>query len=106
MARESQRACAPSLRATVSSPAPVARATWAVVPYWRKLNVARTASAVAAAPRAASCERPRCPTIAVSTRMYSGAERGKREPEDLAVVRRAEAAHYAVVLRTTRAPLD
>ena len=54
IASDSQSACAPSLRATVSSPAPVARATWAVVPYWRKLNVARTASAVAAAPRAAS----------------------------------------------------
>ena len=39
--------------------APDARATWAVVPYWRKLNIASTDSTVAATPSAASWERPR-----------------------------------------------
>ena len=68
-ASESQRACAPSRPADSRSPAPLARATCAVVPYWRKLKIAKTAvRIVAAMPSAASCERPRCPTIAVSTR--------------------------------------
>ena len=55
MPSESQSDCAPSCRATVVLARPVARATCAVVPYWRKLNIASTASAVAAAPSAASC---------------------------------------------------
>ncbi len=38
--RESHTACAPSRRAVSSSPAPPARATCAVVPYWRKLKTA------------------------------------------------------------------
>ena len=68
-ASESQIAWAPSCRATSSWPAPLARATWAVVPYWRKLKTTKKLPRITEAmPSAASCERPRCPTIAVSTR--------------------------------------
>ena len=43
-ASESQTACAPSRRAVSASPAPPARATCAVVPYWRKLKIANDAA--------------------------------------------------------------
>jgi hypothetical protein len=67
-ASESQTACAPSLRAISACPAPPARATCAVVPYWRKLKMAKVPPRIVKAmPRAASCGRPRWPTIAVST---------------------------------------
>ena len=66
---ESQTACAPSRLAVSSSPAPPARATCAVVPYWRKLKIANVPPRIVKAmPSAASCGRPRCPTMAVSTR--------------------------------------
>jgi hypothetical protein len=65
---DSHSACAPILAAASLSPAPDALATCAVVPYWRKLKVAKTDRTVAAMPSAASWLRPRWPTMAVSAR--------------------------------------
>ena len=63
--RAPARRAAPRARA---GPRPTARATTAVVPYVRKLKIVNApASTVPASPSAASCGRPRWPTIAVST---------------------------------------
>ena len=52
---DSQSACAPRRFAIFASPAPDARPTCAVVPYWRKLKMPKSpVSTVAATPNAAS----------------------------------------------------
>jgi hypothetical protein len=52
---DSQSAWAPRRLAMRTSPAPAARPTWAVVPYWRKLKMPNSPlSTTAAIPSAAS----------------------------------------------------
>ncbi len=54
-ASDSHTACAPSRLAVSCSPAPPARATCAVVPYWRKLKTAKVPPRIVnAIPSAAS----------------------------------------------------
>ena len=95
-ASDSQTACAPRRRAVSSSPAPPARATCAVVPYWRKLKIANVPPRIVnAIPSAASCgpsemSDDRRVDEEVERLGRERAQRGEREPDDLAVVLGAE----------------
>src|SRR6266496_5641734 len=65
--------CTACLAASRSSPAPISRATAAVVPYARKMNSEYpVVSTVLATASPASCAVPRWPTTAVSASRYSG----------------------------------
>jgi hypothetical protein len=89
-------ACAPSRRAVSASPAPAARATCAVVAYWRKLNIAnQPPSTTAAMPSgrelgAAQVTDDRGVDEEIQRLCGERAQRRHREPDDLAVVLRPE----------------
>ena len=103
-ATESQSACPPSRRAVSSSPAPAARATCAVVPYWRKLKIAnQPPRIIAAIPSAASCGPAEMADDRRVHEQVQGlgrerSERGKRERDDLPVVLRPERQPVAAIV--------
>ena len=101
---ESQTACAPSRRAVSSSPAPPARATWAVVPYWRKLKIANVPPRIVERDaerrelRAAEVPDDRRVDEEVERLGRERAQRREREPDDLAVVLRPERQPAAAIV--------